>query len=183
MKNFGQKGVIVVIAFLALGILLLLSAYLLSFTTVESKTAASQGVSVKTYYLAEAGIQEAIWKLKNDPTWKENFTTEPGCQTWQASFTRNYVANTTTIVTIQNLQCARGEIVATAAVVLAGGKTAQRVVKVKVLKALGSLTEDSPIFAGAPSGESTVQASLMDVYQGNVFINNKFYNCVSTKYK
>src|SRR3989344_7367764 len=111
MKNFGQKCVIVVIAFLALGILLLLSSYLLSFTTVESKTAASQGVSVKTYYLAEAGIQEAIWKLKNDPTWRDNFMEEPTCQAWQASFTRNYLPDTTTIVTIQNLQCARGEII------------------------------------------------------------------------
>lgn len=174
MINSKQQGVIVVIAFLALGILLLLSAYLLSFTTIESKTALSQGVSVKTYYLAEAGIQEAIWKLKNDQTWEDNFITEPLCQTWQASFARNYLADTTTTVSIQNSQCARGEIVATSTVALAGGKKAQRVVKVKVLKSLGSLTEDSPVFAGAPSGESTIQASIMDVLKGNLFINNNF---------
>jgi len=170
----GQKGVIVVIAFLALGILLLLSTYLLSFTTVESKTAASQGVSVRTYYLAEAGIQEAIWKLKNDQTWEDSFVDDPVCQTWQASFIRNYLVNTTTTVSIQNSQCARGEITATSTIALAGGKTAQRVVRVRVLKSLGSLTEDSPVFAGAPSGESTVQASIMDVFEGNVFINNNF---------
>ena len=172
MNYSNQKGVIVVIAFLALGILLLLSAYLLSFTTVESKTAASQAVSVKTYYLAEAGINEAIWKLKNDQAWGDNFMTEPTCQTWQASFTRNYLPNTTTIVSIQNLQCARGEITATSTVNLAGGKKAQRVVRVKVLKSLGSLTEDSPVFAGAPSGESNIQASIMDIFKGNIFINN-----------
>lgn len=161
-----------VIAFLALGILLLLGAYLLSFTTVESKTAQSQSVSVKTYYLAEAGIQEAIWRLKNDQNWEDNFITDPTCQTWEASFTRNYLPNTTTTVSIQNSQCARGEVVATSTVALAQGKTAQRVVKVKVLKALGSLTQDSPVFAGAPSGESTIQASLLNVYDGNMFINN-----------
>ncbi|MFH1575356.1 MAG: hypothetical protein ABIB55_00200 [Candidatus Nealsonbacteria bacterium] len=170
----GQKGVIVVIAFLALGILLLLSAYLLSFTIVESKTAASFGVSIKTYYLAEAGIQEAIWKLKNDQIWKDGFVTEPTCQTWQTSFTRNYSANTTTTVSIQNSQCARGEIIATSVVSMSGGKTAQRVVKVKVLKSLGSLTEDSPIFTGAPSGESAIRASIMNIYNGNIFINNNF---------
>lgn len=172
MNYLNQKGVIVVIAFLALGILLLLSAYLLSFTVVESKTAASQAISIKTYYLAEAGINEAIWKLKNDQLWKDNFIEDPECQTWQASFNRSYLPDTATVVSIQNSQCARGEIVATSTIVLAGGKKAQRVVAVKVLKSLGSLTEDSPVFAGAPSGESTIQASLMGIYQGNIFINN-----------
>ncbi len=174
MPNIRQKGVIVVIAFLALGILLLLSAYLLSFTTVESKTAESQAVSVKTYYLAEAGINEAIWKLKNDQAWEDGFVNEPECQTWQTSFTRSYLPNTATIVSIQNSQCARGEITATSTITLSGGKKAQRVVRVKVLKSLGSLTEDSPVFAGAPSGESTIQASIMDVFEGNIFINNNF---------
>lgn len=173
MNSFSQKGVIVVITSLALGILLLLGAYLLSFTTIESKTAQSQAVSVKTYYLAEAGIQEAIWKLKNDQVWEDGFEQEPGCENWQGSFTRNYLPQTTTTVSIQNFQCARGEIVATSTFALAGGKTAQRVVKVKVLKALGSLTEDSPVFAGAPSGESTIQASLINIY-GNTFVNNNF---------
>ncbi|MFH1780651.1 MAG: hypothetical protein ABH841_01460 [Candidatus Nealsonbacteria bacterium] len=174
MKNSKEKGVIVVIAFLALGILLLLSAYLLSFTVVESKTAASQAISVKTYYLAEAGINEAIWKLKNDQLWENNFTTDPICQSWQTFFVRNYLPQTTTTVSIQNTQCARGEIVSISTVELVNGRIAQRVVKVKVLKSLGSLTQDSSVFVGAPSGESMVQASIMNVFQGNFFVNNNF---------
>ena len=45
-------------------------------------------------------------------------------------------------------------------------------VRVKVLKAIGSLTKDSPLFAGYPSGESTIDASLMNIYNGNIFVNN-----------
>jgi len=169
-----QKGVIIIIVSLALAILLLMGSYLLSFTIAESKISKSQTISIKTYYLAEAGVHEAIWKLKNDPVWQENFENEPDCHNWQSSFVRNYLPNTTTTITIQNVQCAKGEIIATSTVSLAAGKIAQRVVKVKVLKALGSLTEDSPIISGSPSGETTIQASIMNVYDGNIFINNNF---------
>ena len=167
-----QKGVIIIVAALALGVLLLLGFYFLSFSLTESKISQSQAVATKTYYLAEAGINEAIWKLKNDPAWESGFKKEPGCENWQASFERNYLANSTTTVSIHNFECARGEIVATSTIGLPKGKFSQRVVRVKVLKALGSLTEDSPVFAGAPSGESDIQASVLRVYDGNMFINN-----------
>lgn len=166
-----QKGVIVIIAFLALGTLLLLGSYFLSFTLTEARISKSQKVAVKTYYLTEAGINEAIWKLKNDSVWKDGFETGD-CDNWLASFTRNYIQGSTTTVSIQNSQCARGEIIATSTLALAKGKTAQRVIKVKVLKSLGSLTENSPLFAGAPSGESDIYASILNVYNGNIFINN-----------
>ena len=171
MINLPQKGVIIIIASLALAVLLLMGSYLLSFTIAESRISKSQSVSVKTYYLAEAGIHEAIWKLRNDPAWQAGFETEPGCQNWQTSFIRNYIPDTTTIVTIQNIQCAKGEIIATSTVALPQGKTAQRVVKVKVLKAVGSLTEDSPIFG---DGNIEVRASNLNVYNGNLFTKNNF---------
>lgn len=172
MANSLQKGVVVIIASLSLAILLLMSAYLLSFTVAESRISQSQTVSMETYYLAEAGINEAIWKLKNDSAWRSGFEEEPGCATWQASFERNYSADSSVAVSVQNFECARGEIVATSTIGLSGGKSSQRVVKVKVLKALGSLTENSPIFSGAPSGQSDIQASTLRVYDGNIFINS-----------
>jgi hypothetical protein len=65
-----------------------------------------------------------------------------------------------------------GELIATSTITLPGGKTSQRVVKIKVTKSLGSLTLDSPLFAGSPSGESTIDSSIMNVYDGNIFVNN-----------
>lgn len=172
MIHFNNRGVIVIIATLCLAVLLLLGTYFLTFTLTESRIARSQEIATKTYYLGEAGINEAIWKLKNDLLWRSGFEQSPGCDTWSASFIRNYEADAATQVAIQNSRCAEGEIIATSTITLGSGKTAQRVIKVRVLKALGSLTENSPVFAGAPSGESTVQASNLNVNFGNMFINS-----------
>lgn len=183
-KIFQQKGVILIIAVLTLGTLLLLGSYFLSFTITESKISKSQEVATQAYYLAEAGINEAIWKLKNDDTaedgddvWKDEFVAtstnpDPEGNYWSDTFVRNYTQNSTTTVSIQNFKRAGGEIITISTVGFAKGKTAQRVVKTKVLRALGSLTEDSPIFAGSPSGESAIKNSIMNVYNGNMFVNN-----------
>ncbi|MBZ9572720.1 hypothetical protein KJA17_00790 [Patescibacteria group bacterium] len=181
--KISSKGSLLIIAILVLGILLFLASYFISFSLTGSQMSRSKTVSTKAYYLAEAGIAEAIWKLKNDEIttdgdtpWKICFVTSTddclGCSNWQDSFTRNYDDNSTTTISIQNSRCAKGEIIATSTVLLSKGRTAQRVIKIKVLKALGSLTENSPIFSGAPSGESTIQASKINVYNGNIFSNN-----------
>lgn len=181
--TYKQRGVIVIIVFLALGILLLMGTYFLSFSVTESKISKSQEASFKTYYLAEAGANEAIWKLKNDETtsdgddsWKICFSGSSSecldCNTWQNTFSRKYTEDSTTTVTIMNSQCAKGDISATTTLFLSQSKISQRAIKVKVLKSFGSLTNDSSVFSGSPSGESTIQASLMNVYKGNMFSNN-----------
>lgn len=188
------QGSIIVVAILILGIMIFLASFFLTFGLTGSKISRAQGVSARAYYLAEAGIQEAIFKLKNDETtldgddpWKICFVSStsdcPDCSTWQDSFSRSYTSDSITSVSIENSQCGRGLIIATTTLKFADQKTAQRVVKVKVLKAFGSLTKDSPIFSGAPSGESTIRASLLNVYDGNIFSNNniniKFWSTVN----
>ena len=179
-----EKGVIIIITFLTLGILLTLGAYFLSTSLAGSRISKSQETATRTYYLAEAGVNEAIWKLKNDEIttdgddpWETCFTTNTvsctDCKTWSDTFVRNYSADSTTTVSIENLgMCARGEIIATSSITFSSGKTSQRVIKIKVLKSLGSLTENSPIFAGAPSGECTIIASKLNIYDGNIFSSN-----------
>ena len=66
LKKINEKGVIIIITLLSLGIMLFLGTYFLSFVLAEARISKSQEVAVKTYYLTEAGINEAIWKLKND---------------------------------------------------------------------------------------------------------------------
>lgn len=181
-----DRGTVLIIAFITMGVLMLLGVYFLSFTLTESRIAKSQTVGTQAYYLAEAGINEAIWKLKyddkdvaedGDEPWAICFASStdpcPACDaTWTASSIINLTPNSTTTTTIIRSECARGEITATSTIGLAKGKTAQRVVKTKVIKALGSLTEDSPLFVGHPSGDIIIKDSIMNVYNGNIFGNN-----------
>lgn len=169
-----EKGVVLIISSLALVILLFMGAYFLSFTLTEFRISQSGVASAQTYYLSEAGINEAIWKLKNDSVWKENFETDPGCYTWQDTFSREgiFFAGGSYQVQIQNSGCARGEIIATSTLDLAKGKTAQRVVKTKIFKSIGSLTKDSAIFTGGSSENIDFNSSIVNIYDGNLLSNS-----------
>jgi hypothetical protein len=169
-----KKGVILVIATLLLGVLLTLGAYFLTFTITESKISKSQSAAVQTYYLAEAGINEAIWKIKNDPVWKENFITPPTCYNWSATSGggSSLVSNGYFNIQIQNTECGRGEIISTATLDMPNGKTAQRIVKTKVFKSIGSLVGDSAILSSGSSENIDLTATAMNVYDGNLSSNN-----------
>lgn len=167
----GEKGVIVIIAFLTFGIMLFLGAYFLSFAIAEFKIAKSQEFGTKTYYLSEAGIYQAIWKLRNDDEWSTCFVSSSltygcDCKNWSASFVRDtnrLIANSTTTVSIQNSSCGRGQITATSTVAF-GQNVSQRVVKVTVFKASGALTEDAFL------GDGNIETSqiAMNIYDGNL---------------
>ena len=175
-KNF-QRGTALIIALLAMFALLLLGTYFLSFTITSFKISKSQVQALQTYYLAEAGINEAIWRLKNDSAWSTCFITSTAycnCENWTTSTfqdTSQLLSNSSYKISIQNSSCARGEILSVATSTL-GEKISQRVVKVKVHRPLASLTEDSPIFSGSPSGEVTIHSSQLTILKGNLFSNN-----------
>lgn len=185
MRNNLNRGVIVIIAFLMLLVLLILGTYFLNFILTELRISRSQEVAAKTYYLAEAGIDEAIWKLKNDgitldgdPAWKNDFidaskNPDGNGNYWSASFSRSdLTSNGSYTVTIQNSAVARGQIISIARFNLAGGKIAQRVVKVSVFKATGSQTGNSSFFSGGTSENIDIQGSKIRINGGNVFCNN-----------
>jgi len=171
-----------VLALVSLSLLLILGVYFVTFILTELKMSKSYSLAAKTYYLAEAGINEAIWKLKNDATtadgddaWSEKFVDQPECATWSANFERTNVLfeNSYYSVSIQNTACAKGEIVSIAKITLPNQKTTQRVVKTKVFKALNpSSTQSSAIFSGGSSEVITIRSTLLDIYNGNFFSNN-----------
>lgn len=173
-QKISQKGIVLIISVLFLGVLLTLGAYFLIFTLTESRISKSQIVASQTYYLAEAGANEAIWKLKNDTAWKDNFETEPGCYNWSAEFSKNdiLIPDSSYYVQIQNSDCARGQIIATSTLSTSAGRIAQRVVKTKVFKAIGSLTGDSGLFSGGTSENVDISASIVNFYNSNFFSNN-----------
>ena len=61
MKN--NRGVELIMTILLMTIILFLAAYLLDAALIENRIAISQSWGAKTYYLAEAGIQDMVWKL------------------------------------------------------------------------------------------------------------------------
>ncbi len=183
ISHQNQKGVVFIITFLILGVLLLLGSYFLTFTLTESKISKSQEAGARAYYLTEAGINEAIWKLKNDDTtadgdaaWKSDFINPgknpyPDGTYWTATFSRSFGTGSYT-VTIQNSILARGEIISISTVPLPGGKTAQRVVKTTAFKALAGPTEDGAFFSGGSSENINIKYSRLRVNEGNVFSNH-----------
>jgi len=180
-----EKGVIVIMASITLTLLLLLSYYFLNFTVAESKISEYQVNATQVYYLAEAGLNEAIWKLKYDPEWKSNFEEQPGCMTWSDSFLRSntLLSNSSYEVQIQNSDCARAQIISIAQLNLVDGRTVKRELRVKVFKAFGGLSENSGIFSGGNSENMSIQFSTINIYNGNLFSNKnldiKFSSVVS----
>ena len=98
----------------------------------------------------------------------------PTCYDWTDSFIRENTlfSGSSYQVQIQNSNCARGQIIATSTLDFAKGKTAQRVVKTKVFKAIGSLTEDSGVLSGGSSENIDINATVLNVYDGNFSSNH-----------
>ena len=180
IKTEHQKGAILIICLVCLGLLIFLAGYLLSFALTGSKMAQAQEKGLKTYYLAEAGVAEAIFKFNNDPTWKNAFETlptpgDPLCSSWAISpFSRTpaLFSDGSYVVTITNLGCAQAEIQIEAKIALLSGFFSQRVVKVKVFKAMGSSLEDYNVFLGGPSENLQINfTNPFRVHDGSLFSN------------
>lgn len=181
-----QKGTVLIIAFIIFGVLIILGTYFLNFTLSELKITKSQTLAIQAYYLAEAGINKAIWKLKYDTTttdgdlpWANCFVTSTvecgNCLGWSATFTitDELIPESQVIVSIQNStsSCARGKITATSTIAFANDKVAQRVVKTSVYKALANPVQGAVVFSGGTSENIDIDASKIKVY-GNLFSNN-----------
>lgn len=137
LKLKQKHGIALILTILLMTMILFLSLFILNFSITEDKIAKSQAWGAKTYYLAEAGIREMIWKLKNDADYKYNFETNPA---WTASFTHNNpfgAGSGTYTVSIVNDAAAHGEITSFSAITIGNGKSSQRTIKTKVYRLIG----------------------------------------------
>jgi len=172
-----QKGSAIIIALGAMMILMLLGSFFLSFATSEYKISKSQVQSIQTYYLTEAGINETIWRLKNDSSWSTCFTSSTAscnCINWTTSTYRDagsLIPNSSYVMSVKDSGCGNGDL-STQATSTSEGKFNQRIVKIKAYKALSSATKDSPIFSGSASGDIDFTLSGINVYNGNIFSNH-----------
>jgi hypothetical protein len=156
-----ERGVIILIAFLSMGILSLLAVHFISFTLTESDMSESESVSNKAYYLAEAGINDAIWKLNNDPEFKNNFLN--GTLGESDDILRNNVfgdEDSSYEISFISTAFAEAEIIATSTHKI-GDSEAHRVIKTYVNKALGTANDwDCAIFSGLRGDEKDGDISI-----------------------
>lgn len=166
-----NNGVALIVTILLMTLVLYLSLYFLNFSLTEERIARSQSLGAKTYYLAEAGIAEMVWKLKNDAVYENNFKTNPS---WTETLTRNdpFGSNSGSYsVTITNSALARGEIIATGSYNI-GDNTSQRTVKAAIYKAIGAISIEEN--AGYANGNIDISTSNVNFYNGGAHSNNIF---------
>lgn len=177
-KTRHNQGFVLLSSLLVMSLLLLLAIYVINFTLTEFKISISHSTAAQAYYLAESGVAEAIWKLKNDPTWTNSFETDP---LWTVSYTREpaLYPNGSYTIEIINTGLAQGDIIVTGKMDL-GGRQAKRVIKTTAYKALGGTTPigDNPEFT---DGNIDLSGSLLNIIGGSVHANgNVIVNFSST---
>ncbi len=169
LKN--NRGVALLLAVLLMSLILFLMIYYFNSSLSENKIAISQTSGEKTYYLAESGIAEMIWKLKNDQAYSDNFIT---IDNWSDSFTRNnpFGANSGSYtVSIANSSKAHADIISTGSINVSG-KTSQRVIKTKIYKALGQTSIGSS--AAFADGNVDISSSNVNFINGDAYSNGNF---------
>jgi len=172
MSNLCQNqktnpGFALIAIILILGVLLLAGMAFFTLTSLERQISLSQESAFETYYLAEAGINEVIYKLRNDSDWREEF--EQG--TVDRSLSRESVlaSDSSYEANIVATEPGKADIVATGK--LSRQNTiAQRVVKTKAVRAVNP----SPLAGVATYSDvdTNVDLSFVNVIGGNMFAND-----------
>jgi len=166
IKN--KKGIALILSLMLVTLILFLSIYYINFSLSEKKISLSQTAGERTYYLAESGITDMIWKLKNDAAYKNSFETDPA---WTASFTRSnpFGADSGSYaVSITNTSLAHGDIISNGSVSI-NGNISQRIIKAKVFKAIGNGLIDPN--AAYSDGNMNISSSLVKYNNGGLQIN------------
>lgn len=169
MQTKSYNAFALISAILILGILTIIILGFLSLSGFERRISQSGIYGQKAYYLAEAGIAECIWKLKNDENWRTNFESNPA---WSAEFTRENPLgiNGSYTVQIQNTDLAKGEISASSKADIGNGKFAQRIIQTNVFKAINTNPlENIAIFSDE---DITINSSAINIDDGSIFTNN-----------
>ncbi|MEA1963475.1 MAG: hypothetical protein U9M94_04555 [Patescibacteria group bacterium] len=170
--NKHQKGITIILVLLITTSLMFLSLYLLSFSLTEKLIAKSQALGGQAYYLAEAGINEMVWLIKNDSEYQTKFETESSWAT-TTSRTNPFGANTGSYyVTLTNTSPAHGEILSTGTVNLSSGNSSRRAVKILVYKPMGQSGIASS--SGYADGNIDISNSLVNFIDGDAHSNLVF---------
>lgn len=151
-------------------LILFMAIYFLNFSLTEDKISHSQSLGAKTYYLAEAGIAEMVWRLKNNDAYKNNFETNP---TWIENFVHDEPfgpGSGSYSVTITNTDLARGEIEATGSIDV-GNSASQRIVRTYVYRALEADEIDISTSTTLSDNQTDFFLSRVNIMNGSMHSN------------
>lgn len=147
-----QPGFILLAVMAIVSALLLLGTYFMQESVSEIRIARSEAVANRAYYLAEAGGNEAVYRLKQSSLWETQFLNGTLNNT---TFNRSGVfdANGGYTVTATSLAPALVDVTVTGTY-LTGATKAQRVVKIRLARATNSSTTWSQsMFGGGQGGQ------------------------------
>ncbi|GEM_PF-4108708 len=148
-QRSGYVLVISVLTILAIGVL---ASYLSSLAVSSIRLSELREQSPQAYFLAEAGINEAIWKIKYDPVWSDAFIKG----TLASNFTRFNVLGVGGSYTVTATSTATNPAVAvitSVATVTTTAATAQRVITTEVARSTGySALWPDVVFSGGKAG-------------------------------
>lgn len=142
-KDKNQKGFTLVVVMLLISVMLLLAAGFISSVIAENKIAFSQVQSIKAQYLSEAGLQEAFWRIQNNPEYAENFESD---ENWEEIFSREDVfsSGSSYKVIIKNIKIADADITAIGYKAINSNSKARRMNKKGIFKPISEISDEIP---------------------------------------
>lgn len=166
-----QRGVALLATVFFLSLFFILSIYFLDLSMNEKKISRSSQKGNITYYLAEAGIEEMIWRLKNNDDYKDSFEANPS---WEESFSRDDPfgpGSGSYTVSIENNGLARGSIISTGMASTSEGNTSRRIVKTEVYRAIATSTSisDNAVFT---NNNTDILLSKLNLATSSLHSNN-----------
>ncbi len=129
-KINNQKGVVLISVMLTLVLIGALAAFFIGIMISEFRISTSNRSGIVSFYVAESGIQEAIFRVKNDPIIREYF--DNGTIDYTFSRSPFILANTSYTVTILAVVPGEAEIIATGKY-QSGFFNSQRIVKIRIV--------------------------------------------------
>ena len=176
-----RQGFVLIISVLTLTTLLMVGSYILAVANSENNISNAQSLATKNYYLAEAGINEMIWKIQNDSSTRDAFLN--GTLNSGHNISKSNVfgdVNASYIVAAINTVAAEAWITATSTYQI-GDNVSRRVVKTYITRPTGSDNEwDYGTFAGGrgsqQNGNFRFKGSgvVMNVTGGKLHANQEF---------
>ena len=159
MKTEGkQRGFVLILSMLVLATLMMVGSYLVSVSNSENKIATSQFLASKDYYLAETGINEMLWKIKNNTSTRQAFLN--GSLGVSDNISRANVFNDSRAsyaVSAKNTTAAEAWVTATSTYAI-NSYISQRVVKSYVAKATGNGSSwQFSVFSGGQGSQQNAQ--------------------------
>jgi len=148
-KNKQEAGIVLIAALLITILLAALSAFFIGSMISEFKIATSNRSGTASFYVAESGVEEAIFRVKNDSTMKTAFVNG----TLNESFSRNpyLMTGSSYTVLIQSTSPGNADVTSTGRF-QAGILTAQRIIKTKLVKG----TNPDPVWTSVLYGSREI---------------------------